>query len=85
MSRFTPTNEEHLADVVMALAPGQVVKLMPLNGPMPMIGVYVAPGDGDFFALPETERVKYWKASLMAVELHRDVWNANPGKATKYR
>ena len=86
MSELTPTNEEHLAELVRGLKSYDKVRLMPSGKQgLPMIEVFVVPVDLEFDHLPEEERLKYWRAAFMAVELHGDVWQATVDAARKYR
>ncbi len=83
MGSLTPTNEETLAEMVNELKPGESIRLQPEGS---FIGVYVVPAGQDYQRDVSAEnRRKWFRASMMAIELHELVWTAEPGVAAGYR
>lgn len=73
------TNEDTLIDIFNHVERGEVLRLEPSSEQgVNTIEVYVMPItlSEKWSYLPKTEKEKYWKASLMAVELHREYWLA---------
>lgn len=86
MSELTTTNEEILAGLVNQLKSGEIIRLVPSNySTMPVIDIYIMPKDVEWSYSIETKFSQYWKGSFLALEFHKEIWQASPSKASAYR
>lgn len=90
MGELTPTNEETLIEAIMSCPENEYILLSPAphNSEFPsMINMYRIPRDyaEKFNYMNSEERSRYWKGGFLAVAFHKDVWTADPYKASRYR
>ena len=79
MSILTSTNEESLIAMLEGLAPGSRLELRPsrydADSAVPLIEVIEIDKNGK----------EYWRAGMMALDMHTEVWVGDAGLARDYR
>ena len=74
MSVLTSTNEEGLVRMMEELPKGSWLRLTPSSAAS-LVEVIEHTVDGK----------KIWRASMMAIDMHSEVWTGNAGLARNYR